>query len=100
MWRRPPRRRRPGCSRGCVGSWQTCRATWAWSSPWRCCGRDVIWKQASGLLEAIDKGLATGKVEGKRQWYLTRQGQTMVVVPKPAEFWMGEGDERHRRRIE
>ena len=56
--------------------------------------------QASDEMKEIDKGLATGKVEGKRQWYLNRQGQTMVVVPKPAEFWMGEGVERHRRRID
>ena len=55
--------------------------------------------QAAEQLKAIDKGLATGKVEGKRQWYVNRQGQTMVVVPKPGEFWMGEGAERHKRRI-
>jgi formylglycine-generating enzyme required for sulfatase activity len=24
----------------------------------------------------------------------------MVVVAKPGEFWMGEGEERHRRRID
>ncbi len=48
----------------------------------------------------IDKGLATGKVEGKRQWYINRQGLTMMVVPKPGEFSMGEGAERHRRRID
>ena len=46
--------------------------------------------QGSGEMKAIDKGLATGKVGGKRQWYINRQGQTMVVVPKPGEFWMGE----------
>src|SRR5271156_29423 len=33
------------------------------------------------------------------QWYVNGQGQTMVVVPKPGEFWMGEGAERHKRRI-
>ena len=55
--------------------------------------------QASDELKEIDKGLATGKVEGKRQWYVNRQGQTMVVVPKPGEFWMGEGKERHRQQI-
>ena len=55
--------------------------------------------QASGELKEIDKGLATGKVEGKRQWYLNRQGQTMVVVSKPGSFWMGEGTERHRVQI-
>lgn len=47
-------------------------------------------------LKAIDKGLATGKIEGIRKWYVNRQGQTMVVIPKPGEFWMGEGKERHR----
>ncbi len=55
--------------------------------------------QASGELKGIDEGLATGKVEGKRQWYLNRQGQTMMMVPKPGDFWMGEGQERHRQRI-
>jgi hypothetical protein len=55
--------------------------------------------QAADELKAIDKGLATGKVEGKRQWYINGQGQTMMVVPKPGEFWMGERDERHRRQI-
>ena len=24
----------------------------------------------------------------------------MMVIPKPGEFWMGEGKERHRRRID
>ncbi len=55
---------------------------------------------ASADLAVIDKALATGKVEGQRQWYLTGQGQTMTVVLKPGEFWMGEGKERHRRRID
>jgi hypothetical protein len=51
-------------------------------------------------LKEIDKELATGKVEGQRQWYVNQQGQTMMIVPKPGEFWMGEGEERHRRRID
>jgi formylglycine-generating enzyme required for sulfatase activity len=55
--------------------------------------------QAADSLTAIDKGLATGKVEGKRQWYLNRQGQTMMVVAKADVFWMGEGKDRHRRAI-
>lgn len=46
--------------------------------------------QASDELQVIDKQLATGEVEGQRQWYLTRQGQTMVVVPKLGNFRMGE----------
>ena len=55
--------------------------------------------QASDEMREIDKGLPTGKVEGERQWYRTGQGQTMMVVLKPGEFWMGKGQERHRVRI-
>ncbi len=55
--------------------------------------------QVSDELKEIDKGLATGKVEGQRQWYVNRQGQTMMV-PKPGGFWMGAGWERHQRRID
>jgi eukaryotic-like serine/threonine-protein kinase len=47
----------------------------------------------------IDKELATGNVMGKRQWYVTQQGQTMMIVASPKEFWMGEGSERHRQLI-
>jgi serine/threonine protein kinase/formylglycine-generating enzyme required for sulfatase activity len=54
---------------------------------------------AADQLKGIDKALATGKAAGTRQWYVNRQGQTMVVVAKPGEFWMGEGGERHKRRI-
>src|SRR5262249_48294649 len=43
--------------------------------------------------------LVTGKVEGKRQWYLNGQGQTMVVLVNAGEFWMGERPERHRQKI-
>src|SRR5262249_28274171 len=56
------------------------------------------WQQ-QGQVEEIDRALATGKVEGNRQWYVNRQGQTLVVVP-PGEFWMGEGQPRHQRRID
>jgi len=51
-------------------------------------------------LKEIDKVLATGKVEGKRQWYVNRQGQTMMIVSRPGEFWMGERHQRYRRRID
>jgi formylglycine-generating enzyme required for sulfatase activity len=50
-------------------------------------------------LKGVGRQLATGKVVGKRSWYVNRQGQTMAVVPKPGEFWMGEEDERHQHRI-
>jgi serine/threonine protein kinase/formylglycine-generating enzyme required for sulfatase activity len=54
---------------------------------------------ASDELNKIEKGLQNGKVEGNGQWYINRQGQTMVIVTRPDEFWMGEGKEKHRRRI-
>jgi len=57
-----------------------------------------VWETADQLKE-IDSVLATGKVEGKRQWYVTHQGLTMTVIPKPGEFWVGEGSERHREQI-
>ena len=56
--------------------------------------------EATEEMQAIDKALATGKVEGQRRWYLNRQGQTMVVILKPEEFWIGEGQERHQSRID
>src|SRR5262249_13190913 len=52
-----------------------------------------------GELKNIDKELATGKVAGKRQWYINGQGQTMMVIVNAGEFWMGEGAERQRQRI-
>ncbi len=36
-------------------------------------------------VEKIDAGLATGKVEGQRQWYVNGQRQTFTIVP-PGEF--------------
>jgi formylglycine-generating enzyme required for sulfatase activity len=55
--------------------------------------------QATDQLKAIDKELATGTVAGERQWFLNRQGQTMMIVSRPDEFWMGDGPERHRRQL-
>jgi formylglycine-generating enzyme required for sulfatase activity len=55
--------------------------------------------QATAELNKIDQELATGKVEGKRQWYVNRQGQTMVLLAEAGEFWMGEGKDRHRQNI-
>jgi formylglycine-generating enzyme required for sulfatase activity len=42
------------------------------------------WGQ-KGRITEIDRGLASGKVEGNRQWYVNRQGQTLVLVP-PGEY--------------
>jgi formylglycine-generating enzyme required for sulfatase activity len=56
----------------------------------------------------IDTELATGKVEDERQWYVTQQGHTMVVIPGPVEFLMGSpatekerhaSEHLHRKRI-
>jgi formylglycine-generating enzyme required for sulfatase activity len=55
--------------------------------------------QANDMLAASDRRLATAKLDGRRQWYVTGQGQTMVVLARPGEIWMREGEERHRRRI-
>jgi formylglycine-generating enzyme required for sulfatase activity len=55
--------------------------------------------QREDELKRIDRELTTGKVEGKRRWYVNRQGQTMVILSAVGEFWMGEGKERHRMRI-
>lgn len=55
--------------------------------------------QADGKLAPMCRQLATGKVEGTRRWCINRQGQTLVLVEKPGEFWMLEGDQRHKRRI-
>ncbi len=55
--------------------------------------------QRDDEFKKIDMELATGKVEGRRRWYVDQQGQTMVVLTEAVEFWMGEGKERHRQRI-
>ena len=56
----------------------------------------------------MDGDLASGKIEGDRQWYVNGQGQTLVVIRGPVEFEMGSlageedrasGETLHRRRI-
>jgi len=56
------------------------------------------WNQQDKLKE-IDNELKTGKIEGARQWFLNREGQSFVIVPRPGQFWMGEGKERHQEEI-
>jgi formylglycine-generating enzyme required for sulfatase activity len=43
---------------------------------------------AAGALGKIDQGLATGKVEGARRWYVDRHGQAFVVIAGD-KFLMG-----------
>jgi len=50
------------------------------------------WAQQEKV-EGIDHGLATGKVEGNRQWYVNGQGQTLVLVP-PGEFATEDDNEK------
>jgi eukaryotic-like serine/threonine-protein kinase len=57
-------------------------------------------KQREKRLDGIGKALAKDKEKTPPQWYVNGQGETMVVVPKPGEFWMGEGNEKHRRKID
>lgn len=47
--------------------------------------------QGQSELEVIEKTLATGKVEDQRRWYITRQGQTMAIVPAPGKVRVGDG---------
>ena len=49
------------------------------------------WAQAS-TLESIDHAFA-GKNPGGRNWYITREGQTIVVIRAPAEFTAGSAIE-------
>jgi formylglycine-generating enzyme required for sulfatase activity len=57
------------------------------------------WDQQDRLRE-IDQKLKAGEPEGNPPWYRSRQGHTMMKVPRPAVFDMGEGKEQHKRRID
>jgi formylglycine-generating enzyme required for sulfatase activity len=54
------------------------------------------WGQQA-VVAKIDHERKGRKPEGRR-WYVNGQGQTMVLVG-PGEFWMGEPQERQRRKI-
>jgi formylglycine-generating enzyme required for sulfatase activity len=56
------------------------------------------WGQRAKV-EEIDRELATGNVEGQRQWYVNGQGQTLVLV-RPGEFETMEGDKPLKVRVE
>ena len=58
--------------------------------------------------QGIRQELGKDKGQAKPQWYVNGQGQTMVVIPGPVEFFMGspssdlaraETETLHRRRI-
>jgi formylglycine-generating enzyme required for sulfatase activity len=57
--------------------------------------RALDWQQAD-TLAAIDRALA-GRAAGHRNWYVTREAQTMTIVRGPVEFHMGSPvDEKGR----
>jgi eukaryotic-like serine/threonine-protein kinase len=53
------------------------------------------WGRASDI-NVIDEHLATGKRDGGRRWYINSQGQTMVLVAQPGEFWTGDLREKFK----
>ena len=54
------------------------------------------WK-VTDELNKIDQKLATGEREGNRRWYMNREGQTMIIVSKPGEFWVNDRGRRQKR---
>jgi formylglycine-generating enzyme required for sulfatase activity len=56
--------------------------------------------QKEAVFAAADARLRTGKPEGRRRWYVNRQGQTMVLVPRPGVVGLGEGNQRIKVRID
>ena len=46
------------------------------------------WGQA-GTVERIDNELASLVQPARREWYATRHGHTLAILPGPAEFWLG-----------
>jgi formylglycine-generating enzyme required for sulfatase activity len=70
------------------------------------CAKDQ--RQRQQRLERIRQEVARGPGVAKPQWYVNGQGQTLVVIPGPAQFLMGspsteagrqEREQQHRRRV-
>lgn len=64
---------------------------WLFRNP----NRKVEWNQTSALAR-VDQAL-TGKPLGSSNWYITREGQTMVVIRNTGEFMMGSPDDEEGR---
>jgi formylglycine-generating enzyme required for sulfatase activity len=54
---------------------------------------------AEASLQQIDKKLQRRDPDEQRGWYVNGQGQTLVLIPKSGEFWMGEGQWRRKESI-
>jgi hypothetical protein len=52
------------------------------------------WKQSEEVRN-VDNKLATGKVEGRRDWYLSRQKQTFAIIRQPPSGNAGPGKAGH-----
>jgi serine/threonine protein kinase/formylglycine-generating enzyme required for sulfatase activity len=58
------------------------------------------WGQARQVRQ-VDAELASDRPSEQRRWYVNREGQTLIVVPGPIEFWMGSpAYELHRNKFE
>jgi formylglycine-generating enzyme required for sulfatase activity len=55
--------------------------------------------QRQKQVRAAVASLAKAKGQASPRWYVTSQGQTMVVMAAPAEFMMGWRGSQHRQRI-
>jgi formylglycine-generating enzyme required for sulfatase activity len=55
--------------------------------------------QAEAKIKGVNREPAAGEVKDGRRWYVNRQGQTMVIVAGPVEFWMGEGKEKYKKQL-
>jgi formylglycine-generating enzyme required for sulfatase activity len=42
-----------------------------------------------GEIHMVDQEFATGRPETNRRWYVSRQGQTLVLIPPPGEIVIG-----------
>lgn len=56
--------------------------------------------QKSDEIEKLEIEMADGKIHDNRKWYINSQRQTMVIVPKPGDVLIGDGQHRHPRVID
>ena len=63
-------------------------------------------EQRNKRLEGIQQLLLNDNGKSQPQWFVNRQGQTLVIIPAPVEFVMGspetefDNEKQHKRRVE
>ncbi|MGA2253593.1 MAG: SUMF1/EgtB/PvdO family nonheme iron enzyme [Thermoguttaceae bacterium] len=62
--------------------------------------KDELLQRLAHDLAVTRKSLDESLANRPRGWYVNGQDQTMVVIPGPVKFWMGEGNMRHQRWID